>query len=81
MKGVTKLDVRNGGMLRREVIRDLQRTVVTLSVVGAVIILGIREVIDAAAITGLLGAAIGVVGTTSAVAAERGAQERERNNT
>jgi len=54
-----------------DLVRDILRTIIALAIVGSATALALRGVIDAAAVTALMGGALGALGATAAVAAER----------
>ncbi len=47
----------------------ISQTVIALAVIACVTILGIQGTLDASAVTGILGAVVGIVGTTAAARA------------
>lgn len=58
----------NGRQHDRVIAAEVLRTVIALSVVASTTSLGLNGVIDAAAVTGILGAVVGIAGAQGAAA-------------
>ncbi len=52
----------------RVIVAELLRTLIAVSVVASTTALGLNNVIDAAAVTGILGAVVGIAGAQGAAA-------------